>query len=239
MNTYSSAIPEVSLSPITWNLRVSPRAKYARLLIKPYGGLEVVIPPRFPRRSIPALVEKHALWIRVQLQKQQQLCDAIALPEQVLLPFDESVTRVISSKERGFHNSGAINIDADNYDASVRVLRQWLRKKAWSLFPPMLEKIARQTGLDYNKVSIRSQKTRWGSCTTSGNISLNDQLLFMPVEVVSYLMIHELCHTRVLSHSCKYWSLVESHCHDYRDHERSLDQARLVIPGWYLRDLYR
>lgn len=239
MKPDTTTIAAVSDSPITWKLRVSARAKYARLLIKPYGGLEVVIPPRFPRRSIPALVEEHASWIRLQLHKQQQLCDAIALPELVSLPFDHSVTRVTCSNELDFDSDDAINIAADNYDASVKVLRQWLREKAWRSFPPMLEQISRQTGLDYNKVSIRSQKTRWGSCTTSGNISLNDQLLFLPAEVVTYLMIHELCHTRVLNHSRKFWSLVENHCHDYRNHERSLDQARLVIPGWYLRDLYR
>jgi predicted metal-dependent hydrolase len=87
-------------------------------------------------------------------------------------------------------------------------------------------------------LSIRSQKTRWGSCSIRGNISLNDQLLFMPAKTVEYLMIHELCHTRHLNHSTAFWSLVEHHCADYRNHEQLLGKSRNHIPDWFLLDLY-
>jgi len=61
-----------SQQELTWQLRVSPRVRYAKLQIKPYGGLEVVIPPRFPRAEIPFLVAKHADWARYQLDKQDR-----------------------------------------------------------------------------------------------------------------------------------------------------------------------
>lgn len=229
-----------SATDISWELRVSRRARYAKLQIKPYGGLEVVIPPRFPRREVPRLVEKHAAWIRRQLAKQSALCESIQLPHYINLAFDQSSTRVYYAGEN-FPAEGEAHlyIDACDYHTRVKLLRAWLRKKAWSYFPALLQGVAVRSGLSYCKLSIRSQKSRWGSCSIRANISLNDQLLFLPQQSTEYLMVHELCHTRYLNHSRTFWDLVEIHCPDYRYQERVLNQARQVVPQWFLRDLYR
>ncbi|MEM7562899.1 MAG: hypothetical protein AAF353_07585, partial [Pseudomonadota bacterium] len=79
---------------LEWTLRVSRKAKYARLQIKPFGGLEVVIPPQFPRYQIPGLVEQHAEWAVRQLDKQTRLRNAVRLPDEIRLSFDSSITRV-------------------------------------------------------------------------------------------------------------------------------------------------
>jgi predicted metal-dependent hydrolase len=228
-----------STETITWELRVSNRARYARLLIKPYGGLEVVIPPRFPRRDVPRLVEKHADWIRHQLDKQSAIRDSIQLPQEINLGFDNSHTVVVYNEGKRRTQPGCLFVKASDYQGSVKQLRAWIRKQAWGKFPEMLANLSAYTGLDYQKLSIRSQKTRWGSCSIRGSISLNDQLLFLPQEAAEYLMIHELCHTRHLNHSPAFWELVEFHCPDFRSQERTLSQARHAIPEWFLRDLYR
>ena len=233
-------------SPLEWRLRVSPRARYARLLIKPFGGLEVVIPPRFPRRQIPSLVARHADWARRPLERQLRLRQAIRLPQQLRLAFDSSTTPVIYAGEPLKFNldlfaetsAERIVVEAATRDGQIRELRGWIRRRARRLFPPLLERLARECGLDYARLTIRSQKTRWGSCSARGHISLNDQLLFLPAGTVEYLMIHELCHRRYLNHSRDYWRLVESFCPDYRDHEKRLNQARGLVPDWFLLDLY-
>jgi predicted metal-dependent hydrolase len=103
---------------------------------------------------------------------------------------------------------------------------------------PMTLPAPLNTGLTYNRLSIRSQKTRWGSCSSRGNISLNDQLLFLPADAVEYLMIHELCHTRHLNHSKAFWTLVQTHCPDYRTHEKLLRRSQGLVPDWFLLELY-
>lgn len=231
---------------LEWKLRVSPRARYARLLIKPYGGLEVVIPPRFPRGQIPSLVARHADWARFQLDKQARLRQSIRLPQHLTLAFDNSTTPVLYSGESlafnfdlfGEMSPAHIVIDGDSQQQQIRQLRDWIRQRAKTLFPPLLQKVATQTGLEYRRLTIRSQKTRWGSCSSRGHISLNDQLLFLPAQTVEYLMIHELCHTRHLNHSRNYWQLVESHSPDYRNHEKLLSRSRNLVPEWFLMDLY-
>jgi hypothetical protein len=216
------------------------------LQIKPYGGLEVIIPPRFPRHQVPQLVAKHAGWVRRQLARQSQLRQSVCLPTHLSLAFDNSSTQVIYTADPLQVNlemfaelaTEKIVIAAAGHHERIRKLRDWVRRRARQLLPALLGEISTQTGLAFNKLSIRSQKTRWGSCTIHGNISLNDQLLFMPARTVEYLMIHELCHTRHLNHSNAFWALVEHHCPDYRRHEQLLRESRTRIPDWFLLDLY-
>jgi len=231
---------------LEWSLRVSRRARYARLRIMPFGGLEVVIPYRFPRNQVAALVAQHADWARAQLARQAQLRDAIQLPPALSLAFDNSLTPIHYSGAThpsqgdlfGARDGEAIEIQARAQRAIIAQLRQWIRRRARQLLPPLLARVSRQTGLGYRQVSIRSQKTRWGSCSSRGNISLNDQLLFLPQDAVEYLMIHELCHTRHLNHSPAFWALVQTHCADYRRHEKRLSDSRGLVPDWFLLGLY-
>jgi hypothetical protein len=231
---------------LEWELRVSRRVRYARLQIKPFGGLEVVIPPRFPRHQVPGLVARHAGWARRQLARQSQLRQSVQLPTQLALAFDNSSTPVIYTADPLQTNldmfaelaADKIVIDAADPRQRSRGLRRWIRRRAWKSFPDLLGEISTRTGLGFNRLSIRSQKTRWGSCSIRGNISLNDQLLFMPPKTVEYLMIHELCHTRHLNHSKAFWTLVEHHCPDYRSQEQLLGKSRNLVPDWFLLDLY-
>jgi predicted metal-dependent hydrolase len=224
----NSIFDQSSNTPLDYSLRVSTRARHARLQIKPYQGLEVVIPVRFPKRAVPELVHQHYDWIVQQLHKHQLQFPKPALPSQIPIAIDNSV---IAVKPEIFSNK--------NYAQSIDQLRQLVRKKAWALLPDMLRSVSAECGLTYKKISIRSQKTRWGSCSSRGTISLNDQLLFVSADTARYLMIHELCHTRHMNHSAKFWQLVESLCADYRHHEKRLNDARQHIPEWYQYSLHR
>ncbi len=81
-------------------------------------------------------------------------------------------------------------------------------------------------------VQIRLQRTRWGSCASSGTISLNAGLLFLEAPLVRYLFIHELCHLYSLSHSRRFWSVVERFEPEYRALDRRLTEAWAVLPLW-------
>ncbi len=231
---------------LPYSLRISPRARYAKLQVKPFGGLEIVIPKRFPRREVPRLLEQHASWIHRQLERQARLRAAVQIPRSIELAFDGSVTSIEPAHlEAGttpdlFAEPGrnSLRLDSDDFESQLGELRRWIRARAQASLPPLLRQLSRQTGLAFNRVSIRSQKTRWGSCSARGNINLNDQLLFLPRSSVEYLMIHELCHLRHLDHSRAYWQLVARHCPGYEQHEERLSQPRDWVPDWFLLSLY-
>jgi predicted metal-dependent hydrolase len=93
--------------------------------------------------------------------------------------------------------------------------RVW-RARARAVLPARLYELADRHGCLVTAVSIRSQKTRWGSCGRNGHISLNWRLMLMPDWVRDYVLIHELMHLRRMDHSAKFWRHVEAACPDYR-----------------------
>ena len=88
--------------------------------------------------------------------------------------------------------------------------------------PERVRFFAQQMGISYGRITIRSQKTRWGSCSAKGNLNFNCLLMLMPQEVQNYVVIHELCHRKELNHSAAFWSEVEKYCPDYRTHRKWL-----------------
>lgn len=226
------------LDDLQWTLRISRRSRYARLQVKPFGGLEVVIPPHFPRRQIEPFILQHRGWIKQKLAEQQLLQDTLKLPNLIKLALDQSDTPIIYGNQTNRGQSDAVIIHSEEKESRIEELRNWIRRRAWELLPPMLEEISEQIGIDYRKVSIRSQKTRWGSCSSNGTISLNDQLLFLERPAVEYLMIHELCHRRVMNHSPAFWELVKTFCPDYRLKEKIIDRGKQSVPAWFLASLY-
>jgi len=84
-----------------------------------------------------------------------------------------------------------------------------LKRKARAMIMPLVEEYADLMGVTYGTVSIRAQKTRWGSCSSAANISLSTYLMLLPPDLADYVMLHELCHTCEMNHGKKFWALME------------------------------
>lgn len=97
-----------------------------------------------------------------------------------------------------------------------------LRAQAQRELPPRLHQLAASNGLSVARVTIRDQRSRWGSCSAKGHIALNYRLMLMPVEVREYILVHELMHMKQPDHSRKFWRLVEAACPGFREAERWL-----------------
>ena len=130
--------------------------------------------------------------------------------------------------ERELQVSGAVG-----HTAAVRAaLRRWLRRRATETLLPWLDGVARETGLPYARAAVRGQRTRWGSCTAQGAISLNAKLLLLPRDAARYVLVHELAHTRQLNHSARFWKLVEQHEPGYAALRKVLREAGAGMPAW-------
>jgi predicted metal-dependent hydrolase len=106
---------------------------------------------------------------------------------------------------------------------------------ARAVLAPRLQQLSADTGLAYLQLQIRRQRTRWGSCSRNGTISLNACLLFQAPEVVDYLLIHELAHTRHMNHSRRFWALVARHEPRWRELDAALMLGWREVPAWVLR----
>ena len=107
-----------------------------------------------------------------------------------------------------------------------------LRSQAEAEIPGRVYAYAKLMGVAPRRVTIRGQRTRWGSCSAKGNLSLNWRLVQVPEEVRDYVVIHELCHLRQMNHSSRFWDLVRSVCPNYREHEVWL-RAHSAIPSGF------
>ncbi|MDD6800936.1 MAG: SprT family zinc-dependent metalloprotease [Firmicutes bacterium] len=86
-----------------------------------------------------------------------------------------------------------------------------LEKKALASIPPKVEAVAQALDVSYGRITIRNQRTRWGSCSSNGNLNFNCLLVLCPDEVTEYVIVHELCHRKHMNHSKEFWTMVEKY----------------------------
>jgi predicted metal-dependent hydrolase len=111
-----------------------------------------------------------------------------------------------------------------NQSTVKRVLENVYRRKARDRFTQRADHYAEEMGVEYGKIEIRNQRTKWGSCSTTGTISLNWRLIMAPPEVVDYVVVHELAHLREANHDDVFWSLVAEYDPEYEGHAQWLEE---------------
>jgi predicted metal-dependent hydrolase len=233
-------------SDIPYTVRISRRARYARLRISPHDGLIVVVPEHFDRKSIPGLVESRRAWIeKVQGSFDRRRLNGIsdngeALPSEIVLAgIGESWQVSYHGNDRArvsVHESAGSELQVTGavHDETLcrSALEAWLKRRADLRLVPQLERLASIHGFSVSAVSVRKQRSRWGSCSSKGRISLNLKLLFLPPLLVRYIMVHELCHLRHMNHSRRYWAEVARLDPDYAVHDGEMKHAWRFVPGW-------
>ena len=228
---------------LPYALRHSNRAKRLQIRVLPAGRVEVVIPRGCSEQRAHAFARERADWVAKALRKvsaEQPKAD-VGFPESLDFPAIGERWRI--TREADNHpNRVSLRVDGDQLilsgatrdDALCReVLKKWLKRRGEEILIPWLEQVSREVGLPFNKASVRGQKTRWGSCSSQKNISLNYKLLFVRPEQVRYLFIHELSHTKHMNHSKAFWAQVAKLEPDYKRLDKSLNRAtREQVPGW-------
>lgn len=236
---------KVNPSPVVTNwrqalrLKRSARARNVRLKVFPSGQVELVVPQHFDERRLPPILDQHEPWVLRTLAKlgtQAGLPEPPQPPEKIHLRATDEIWRLEyldgESGHYGCREQGGGLLRVSGGLAWQAALKRWLARKGRQHLEPWLEQVSEELDLPYTGVSIRGQKTRWGSCSAKRHINLNYALLFLPPECVRYLFVHELCHTVHLNHSLRYWKLVESKEPEYRRLERALRQATALVPQW-------
>ena len=102
-----------------------------------------------------------------------------------------------------------------------------LADKALNYIPGRVKYYADIIGVTYGKIIIRNQKTRWGSCSSNGNLNFNNRLLFVPKELVDYVVVHELAHRKEMNHSNAFWNVVEKYMPDYEERRKKLREYHI------------
>lgn len=114
--------------------------------------------------------------------------------------------------------------EAENAGILSREQLNELAGKATEYIPKRAEYFSKIVGVSYGRITIRCQKTKWGSCSSKGNLNFNCLLMLMPPDVTDYLIVHELCHRKEMNHSARFWAEVEKVLPDYKIQEKWLKE---------------
>jgi predicted metal-dependent hydrolase len=187
------------------------RGKRARMTVDEDLRVWVTLPVDFSQQEIDDLIERTGLRLQKQLALYRQRRDArlYRRRDQILYLGEVYTFRLLAGLQRNF----AVNATGKTIFSGVNLLQdgtleRWYRKEAKRIIMERLKYFAGAHHFSYNRVFFRDQKTLWGSCSGEGNLSFNWRLIQTPLDIIDYIVVHELVHTEVLQHSAAFWDKV-------------------------------
>ena len=215
---------------IPYTLTESKQARRIRLTID-LNGFRVVKPHSAKMSDVDRALEAKSGWIykhyvEFQSRKAREHKREWDSGEKVLYKGKEYEIRIFKHEEKrttikfnGIRFEILVNNEIGTNERKFLVksiLRHWYKKAAKIFIKDRLDYFCKITGLTYNIMRIKEQKTRWGSCSKKGNLNFNWKLIMSPEWVVDYIIVHEVCHLRYLNHSGEFWDMVALYMPDYK-----------------------
>jgi predicted metal-dependent hydrolase len=220
-------------------VRVSPRARRLTARVHVGGRVEIVVPVGVNAHAVRDFVQRFTPWINRKVAAMRCFVAPLeTVPPSIEFAFSGEHLAVEWRRapvRKLEQHSGRIVLQAPDDSTARSLLQGWLKVAAEERLAPQLLKLAQDLKYSVSRVSIRCQRTRWGSCSTRGTVSLNCSLVFLRPAVVHYLFIHELAHTKHMNHSASFWRLVEKLEPDYRRLDRELLAGWRTVPAWVFK----
>ena len=212
-------------------VRFHHQARGIRFKLSPKGELVASAPPRTPMMVIKLAAKRSRRELKKFLDEHRQdrtYQDGQKIGQSHKLNIAKSENAsAISVKTKTSNISVTIPVEKNSTDIEVQraiqaAVIKVLKKEAKVYLSRRLEVLSQRHGYHYEKIRFTHTGTRWGSCSTTGTISLNIALMMLPLELIDYVLIHELCHTKQMNHSSKFWSLVEKADPLFRSHRQRI-----------------
>jgi predicted metal-dependent hydrolase len=234
------ALLDVEQAQPDWRVRESQRALRLTVRVFPGGRVEIVVPVGTRSRTVQQFVTRHRGWIdrKIEELRHLQVEAPDTLPEAVFFQATGQQVSIRYLDTPGIpkaSQSGCevlISGDLARLPLVRHALHRWLLHSAHAQLVPWLEAVALRHQMSFVRTQVRRQRTRWGSCSRSGTISINACLMFQPADVVRYLFVHELAHTVHLNHSRRFWRLVEQLEPGWQSLDRELSRGWRHVPHW-------
>src|SRR5580658_9894140 len=217
-------------------VRISPRARRLTARVHVGGRVEIVVPVGVNAHAVRDFVQRFTPWIDRKVAAMRGAASpAEAVPRSI--GFELTGEEFQVEWHRGAapgieQHPGRLIVTAADEFVARHQLQIWLRAAARERLAPRLLQLAADLKYSVARVAIRCQRTRWGSCSTRGTVSLNCSLVFLRPQVVRYLFVHELAHTKHMNHSPSFWHLVAKLEPEYRSLDRELLAGWRTVPLW-------
>lgn len=187
------------------------------------GLVKARLPMRLPVREAILFIEEHRDWIlrkRAEVQRRREENNR-RRRQQGAQPWQPG-------QDVGAGNAGIENAETQATVPLLADLTGVQKAQIKQKFQEKTRKFATKMGVTYGRITIRAQRTRWGSCSSKGNLNFNYLLYYLPEELMDYVVIHELAHRKHMNHSSYFWREVERYCPDYRQRRARLRDVRIA-----------
>jgi len=226
-------------------VRTNLRSKHLRLQVR-MGSHDVILtkPKWITNVQVKTFLHSRIDWIEEHCKKMDEEIKKHPLPTyhsgDVYYYLGEPYTLVIRANDKKrpsirLHNMQMVVRlyhglkNTEGQDMVKKTIEQFYKKKATEITHDRLQHFSYLHGFSYNRVTLKNQKTRWGSCSSSGNLNFNWRLSMAPIEVIDYVIVHELCHLKQMNHSSRFWSLVESILPNYKETRKWLAENQYLL----------
>jgi predicted metal-dependent hydrolase len=204
---------------------VRSKRKTLTLIVENDGTLTVRAPLRMQEADIWRFIEVKTDWIerkQAGVRKEAELLHQYVDGETFMYLGKEIPLRIVSNKKPALVMDRFFELTRSAQPRAESVFETWYKKRARAVFTERVEFFAREHGFNVRKIRISSARTRWGSCSTKGTLSFTWRLVMAPLDVIDYVVVHELCHLKELNHSKAFWTQVEAILPDYKTRRKWL-----------------
>jgi len=217
---------------IPFSVRRYPKSKGIRLIVTEDAKVKVTAPMFVGRQAIDMFLKAHKMWILQQVSYYERLIEINKDKQFERLLYLGRVYPILFEKsEKPFVEKQTFNILVRTPNQSNHEVREalqvWYKNQTMRIILEILMK--HNLNLDINRISIRDQKTCWGSASSKNNINFNWKLAMTPYEVIEYVVIHELSHLKHMNHSEDFWKEVSKYCPNYKDQKKWLIDNRDLL----------
>ena len=232
---------------VPYFLKRVPRRRHVHILVNDQGTLEVRAPWRFSLPKARDVLRENAGWVCETLEAvRERLAQRPRLVTGTRLPLLDGSLRLDvrpqaqidmfecarSWRGRAERRGTILRISATSLgeDELRALIERWYRREAATHLSARVEHFSPRLGVQPSRVTIRGQRSRWGSCSGKGTVSLNWRLMMVPGALADYVVVHELCHLKHMNHSPRFWAMVGDVIPDYRKHRRDLNALQGRLP---------
>lgn len=221
---------------ISLNIRKSRRARRVLLHIDPLRGPELVIPRGVNVETALLFANTKKDWLlrnlptfRDSFKEFYNGCEILYLgsPISINVKIDKDTKPSVIKVE----NTLVLSVSSGEIEKIKELIINWYKKELFALVSGKAEVLSQRLGVKFNRIVIKKHKRLWGSCSEKGNLNFSWKLCMAPVEILDYLVTHEVAHLKYLDHSKEFWALVENNCPLYKNHKRWLKENgyKLII----------
>ncbi len=214
-------------------IKIVRHARATRLRLRvDQANVRLTVPLRCSQKQIQHFLQQSEQWLREIWQQQKQQQQAHILPDALkLFNLEQPIQiRYQSQKNAWIWNPEQLHLEISDRQPE-QYLKNFVLSYAKAHLPTYLKRLSEERKLSFAQCNIRQPKTRWGSCSAKHDIMLHAGLVLFSHEIVRYVCVHELAHTRYFDHSAKFWREVHQHDPNFQQHRHQLKNS--ALPYWW------